>query len=614
VVRTSLTADELGAVMEFDLALKLPNQDELNARISRGELLSPADLEAYLPTKADYDSIRSWLVAQGFKISLDATTRHAIFAKGTNARVAAVFGVTLARVTTADGEFTSAVSEPSLPDEVAGPVAGIRGLQPHIVRHPHRSQKALQLTSNTYWAITPAAVAATYQAPASLSGSGQTIAVVGASSVKNSDLTSFWNDCGIPQSLTNISTVNVGAGPGSDVTDQDEVSMDVEWTSGFAPGAQVRLYATPYPMDSNGEARAYTQILNDLATHPTIHQVTESYGGTEAPFLLNHGDSALPLLAAQGVTCFASSGDGGSNANATSGAYDPTAPLSVEYPAVDPNMTGVGGTTIQYLTSQNGSPSLPEVAWSVGASGSSGTSGGISTIFTRPGWQSAPGMPTGTMRCVPDVAALADTAITNNDNVHMGPIFWVAGNAKIGGGTSLSSPIWAATCALINQARANLSQSPVGFLNPKLYQAAGTSCFTDITSGTNGAYQAGTGYDLCTGLGSPSIANLVTFLTRLPGFPTITTQPAGQSITNGNSVSCTVVATGSPTPTYQWLKNNVDISGATNSTFTIASVSPSDAGSYTVIVTNSIGSVTSNAAVLTVLVGPFNAVITITVQ
>ncbi len=81
--------------------------------------------------------------------------------------------------------------------------------------------------------------------------------------------------------------------------------------------------------------------------------------------------------------------------------------------------------------------------------------------------------------------------------------------------------------------------------------------------------------------------------------PTITTQPASQFVTVGHSVTFTVAASGSPTPTLQWKKNGVNISGANSSSYTIASVVTGDAGSYTVIATNSAGSATSNAAVLT---------------
>jgi sugar lactone lactonase YvrE len=82
--------------------------------------------------------------------------------------------------------------------------------------------------------------------------------------------------------------------------------------------------------------------------------------------------------------------------------------------------------------------------------------------------------------------------------------------------------------------------------------------------------------------------------------PQITTQPQSQTVTAGASVSFTVVATGVPTPTYQWNFNGAAISGSTSSTFTLSSAQAVNAGNYTVTVTNSAGSVTSNTATLTV--------------
>ena len=86
-----------------------------------------------------------------------------------------------------------------------------------------------------------------------------------------------------------------------------------------------------------------------------------------------------------------------------------------------------------------------------------------------------------------------------------------------------------------------------------------------------------------------------------PVAPAITTHPASQSKNTGESVTFTVVATGTPTPTYQWKKGGVDIGSATGSSYTINSVSSGDAADYTVVVTNAGGSVTSNAATLTVV-------------
>ena len=298
--------------MEFDLSLGLQNQAELEARINAGEVLSRPALDAYLPPTGDYAKLKAWLVAQGFKVSLEAGTRHAIFVRGPVAKVAAVFKVRMARVATPDGEFTSAVTTPELPDEVAPLVEKIRGLQPHLIRHKH-SQLTATTNGNKY--ITPAAVAAVYQAPTNLNGAGQTIAIVGASAVVQSDITTFWSLCGISQSWSNITQVNVGAGPGGPTGDQGELSLDVEWTSGIAPGAKIRVYETATPLYLTREAAAYTQILNDLPSNPSLHQVSESYAGNEVSADQSNGDTALVLLTAQGVTCFAASGDWGSNPN-----------------------------------------------------------------------------------------------------------------------------------------------------------------------------------------------------------------------------------------------------------------------------------------------------------
>ncbi len=118
----------------------------------------------------------------------------------------------------------------------------------------------------------------------------------------------------------------------------------------------------------------------------------------------------------------------------------------------------------------------------------------------------------------------------------------------VGNGTSFSAPTWAAWCARINQARAAANIPSVGLLNPQLYPQNGTSVFRDITTGSNGAYSAGVGYDLVTGLGVPNVANLLQALSI--GF---TTQPASQTPASGTNVTFTSVAaaTNGATITYQ---------------------------------------------------------------
>ena len=550
VVRTALTPQELDTAMSFSLTLRLNDLDELKSLIAKGEVLSRAELEDYLPRKEDYNEVRAWLESQGFKITLDANTRHAVFAEGASSRVAAAFGVTLARVATVDGEFTSAISAPQIPDAVAAKVTGIRGLQPHLIRHPRTQLLPQALTVPGYASITPAAVTAAYNTPGNFTGSGQTIAIIADAAPADSDLTTFWSQCEIAQSLSNVTIVNVSGGPKNSATGSKfEVSMDVEWSSGVAPGAKVRVYATPFPLDSAGEAAALTQILNDVAKDTSIHQVSESFGGTEDASVTQY-DSSWVLLTAQGVTCFASSGDWGSNPymTADNAFYSSSAALAVNYPASDPSVTAVGGTTLTFPRSLPGTVQAPEVAWSLNGD-LYAAGGGESQYFNRPVWQVAPGIPSGTQRCVPDVAAMADFG---DGSLNRGPIVFLGGLAYRGSGTSLSSPIWAGLSALINQARANVSLSAVGFLNPKLYAAAGTSAFNDITDGSIGAYSAGVGYDFCTGLGTPNMTNLITYLAQTNQAVAIVTQPSDASVYVNHAAQFSLTAFGYPLPTYQW--------------------------------------------------------------
>ena len=103
------------------------------------------------------------------------------------------------------------------------------------------------------------------------------------------------------------------------------------------------------------------------------------------------------------------------------------------------------------------------------------------------------------------------------------------------------------------------------------------------------------------GIGSPVYNYTITVTGSVANSaPVFTTQPSGKTATAGQSVSFTSAASGTPAPTFQWQKGNVAINGATTSSFSIASIAAGDAGDYTVVATNSAGSVTSNIATLTV--------------
>ena len=202
-------------------------------------------------------------------------------------------------------------------------------------------------------------------------------------------------------------------------------------------------------------------------------------------------------LAALGVNVFVSSGDAGSNPG-TDG-HTANGPLQPEYAASDSTVIGVGGTTLK-LNSANGTVAS-ETAWT-------GSGGGDSKDFTRPVWQKGKGVPSGNNRSVPDVAAAADP--------NTGAFLVLHGKPLQIGGTSWAAPMWAAFCALINEARHNKGLPSLPYLNPLIYPLNGTSAFRDIVTGNNGGFSAGPGYDRVTGLGAPNVSALLAALTKAP--------------------------------------------------------------------------------------------------
>jgi kumamolisin len=190
--------------------------------------------------------------------------------------------------------------------------------------------------------------------------------------------------------------------------------------------------------------------------------------------------------AALGVTVTVASGDSGSTDGETDGKQH------VDFPASAPHALGCGGTSLRITGGQITSESV----WNDGAGGGAG-GGGISIEFPVPSYQSAVQMPdnvdTGKPgRGVPDVSGDADP--------ETGYSILVDGAQQTIGGPSAVAPLWAGLTALMNESLG----APVGFLQPQLYAASAQSGFHDITAGSNGSYQAGPGWDPCSGLGSPN--------------------------------------------------------------------------------------------------------------
>jgi kumamolisin len=498
----------------FSLALPADAQAALEEKVAKAETVSADELQKYFsPKEMDINALLKWLHAQGFTDVEVSKDRTSVYAQATAERIENSLRVTMVRVTKAGLTYTAATNAPSLPAEIGGPVQAIIGLQPFRQAQKHFRIRTPQGGNRAGLSQTDGAspspnvenappylvseILKAYDADRlSVTGNGQTIAILIDTFPSHPDLIVFWNRNGLAATPSRIERVNVN---GANLPAPDgEETLDVQWASGIAPGAKVKVYATG-SLSFVDLDKALDRILADAATDKTMNQLSISLGLGEKYFGGPAGEIAVQhqkflKLAALGVNAFVSSGATGSNPDNTG--HGSTGPLQVEYGSSDPCVVAVGGTSLQLAP--NGEVTA-ETAWA-----SSG--GGKSVCFARPAWQRDASIPPGNDRLVPDVSLAADP--------DRGAFLVFHNRILQIGGTSWSAPVWAGFCALINEARAKAKKKPLPFLNPLIYPLSGTACFRDIIQGSNGAYDAGPGYDMVTGLGVPNVAKLIQALTK----------------------------------------------------------------------------------------------------
>ena len=317
-------------------------------------------------------------------------------------------------------------------------------------------------------------------------GSGQTIGIIelGGGFV-DADLDTYFKSIGVPRPSVTAVQVDGGSNtPAGNPNSADgEVMLDIEVAGAVASGAKLVVYFTPNT--DAGFLDAITTAIHDSENNPSV--ISISWGSAEVNWTQQATasfDDAFQAAAALGVTICVASGDNGS---ADGVAPSGTRTAHVDFPASSPHALACGGTQL----TASGTAITDEVVWQ----GDSG--GGVSDVFGLPDYQSNAHVPASANgdgrigRGVPDVAGDADP--------NTGYQVRVDGTDTVIGGTSAVAPLWAGLIALLNE---QLGQR-VGFLNPILYGHLSGDC-NDITSGSNGAYQAGPGWDPCTGLGSPN--------------------------------------------------------------------------------------------------------------
>jgi subtilase family serine protease len=350
--------------------------------------------------------------------------------------------------------------------------------------------------------------------------------------------------------------VSTNPNPGVNTTGQEdhsawalEVALDVEWSHSMAPEANILLVTTPtaetlgvqgFPDFFKAEDYVITHHLGSVISQ-SFASAEDAFGSTQSLLNLRY---AFQDAQANHVTVFGSSGDSGTaNVMKQPTKVQPLIPYpTVEWPASDPLVTGVGGTyecTNPVVGSLTPDPSMPpsqcvsnptqrEVGWI-------GSGGGFSHVFAKPSFQNtlpAGSTAIGAARGVPDIALQASSRtgmlvyITNPGytGISCGATAGLCSRGwYVVGGTSSSSPQWAGLIAVANQLNQRLhpGAANLGYINPALYAIASNPTkyaadFFDITTGNNtqpgtgvAGYPATTGWDPVTGLGTPNAAVLL---------------------------------------------------------------------------------------------------------
>jgi kumamolisin len=441
---------------------------------------------------SDMARVRAFAESQGLSVLQEHAARRTVVLSGTVAQFSAAFGVQLHQMSHANGTYRGRTGGIYVPAEWDGVVEAILGLDNRPQARTHFRMRPPVGTAHRVRAAAPVSyappqVAALYGYPSG-TGAGQCVGLIElGGGFRPADLSTYFAGLGVTSpTVTAVSVDHATNSPTGDGNGPDgEVMLDIEVVGAIAPGVRIAVYFAPNT--DAGFLDAITTAIHDTTNAPSV--ISISWGGPESTWTsqaMTAMDEAFQTAATLGVTVCIASGDNGSSDGVSDGGDH------VDFPASSPFALACGGTSLR--ASQNSIAS--ETVWNDGAQGGA-TGGGISSFFATPTWQSGLSALTTEgksvalgMRGLPDVAGDADP--------DTGYAVRVDGTDTVIGGTSAVAPLWAALIALINASQGKAA----GYINPQLYQ--NPKDLRDITSGNNGDFAAQTGWDACTGLGSPN--------------------------------------------------------------------------------------------------------------
>ena len=513
----------LPATNELRLAIGLPLRNPSGLKNFLTDIYNPAspNYRHYLtpeqfttkfgPTEADYALVKAFARASGFRIAETHGNRLLLDVSAKPADIERAFHFNLRRFQhpTEAREFFAPDAEPTV--DATLPVADVSGLSNYQLPHPKVSKKTAVANATPKTGSAPGGdflgddFRAAYVPDTTLTGVGQTVGLLQFDGFYSNDIVAYAKLAGGGRTNIQIKTVLLAGFNGKPTAGANsgniEVALDIEMAMAMAPGLSkiIVFEASPSGLPND--------ILNAMAASNTVKSLSCSWGWGGGPDATT--DAIFQQLAAQGQSFYNASGDSDAfTTGATSvNGVDNTAVQNA--PSSSPYIIQVGGTTL--TTTGPGGAWQSESVWNWG--GGTGSSGGISSYYAIPDWQSGVSMAgnqgSTTKRNIPDVALAADNVYCTYDN----------GSSASLGGTSCAAPLWAGLTALANQEAASTGNPPVGFINPTVY-AVGTSAafaqdFHDITKGDNTwgksttQFYAVSGYDLCTGWGTPAGQSLL---------------------------------------------------------------------------------------------------------
>ncbi len=532
------------AAQQADLDQLLAHQQDASSPDYHRWLTPEQYGERFGASGGDIAKMSAWLGQHGLVVKSTARGRTSIAFGGSAAQIESAFGVQIHHYLWNGQVRYANTANPTIPaafEKVVGSISGLHDfrLQPRLKPSNMRPLTQPRNTDQGSHYIVPGDIATIYDInplySAGINGTGQKIAIAGQTELPLGDIATYRSTFGLPANVPTLTLVPGTQDPGISENDLGEADLDVEISGAVARNATV-IFVYSLNVDDS------FQYIIDQNLAPVL---SISYGGCELQTGLSDAlffQGLVQQANAEGMTVFGPAGDNASTDCAgdddAPGTFPDNFSLSVDFPASCPQVTAVGGlefnegagnywSATNTPNNANGASALsyiPEMVWNDSGTDDqpSGGGGGLSVLFDKPWWQAGAGVPADGVRDVPDVSLAAS-------GDHDGYLTLSGGSEYIVGGTSVSTPQFAAMTVLVGEYQASKGYQTgqsLGQINPVLYALAPVGgVFHDTTVGNNIVlpcyvesscalpgigYSAGTGYDAASGLGSVDVNNLAT--------------------------------------------------------------------------------------------------------